>query len=84
MQSRTSAIAESAVGQATPGIYQCGPPHRLQRVNDWAQIPFGKKAGYLFLDPLQAPFRIRPASRRLFLRNIFVRQLVFDCPRMTR
>ena len=39
------------------GIDQCDPPHRLQRVNNWAQIPFGKKAGYLFLDP-QAPFRI--------------------------
>ena len=32
--------------------------HRLQRVNNWAQIPFGKKAGYLFLDPLQTSFRI--------------------------
>src|SRR5665647_3922756 len=39
-------------------IDQRDTSHRLQRVDNWAQIPFGKKAGYLFFDPLQAPFRI--------------------------
>ncbi|MER9566848.1 hypothetical protein, partial [Mesorhizobium sp. M0571] len=32
--------------------------HRLQGVNDRALVPFREQAEYLFLDLLQAPFRI--------------------------
>ena len=39
-------------------IDQRDAPHRLQGINDGAEIPFGEKAEYLFLDALQAPFPI--------------------------
>ena len=38
------------------GIDQRDPAHCLQGVDNWAQIPFGEQANYLFLDSLQAPF----------------------------
>ncbi|BCH19801.1 hypothetical protein MesoLjLa_66520 (plasmid) [Mesorhizobium sp. L-2-11] len=40
------------------GIDQRDPPHGLQGVNNRALVPFREKAEYLFLDLLQAPFRI--------------------------
>ena len=40
------------------GCDQSDTPHRLQGVNNWAQIPFGKEIGYLLLDSLKAPLRI--------------------------
>jgi hypothetical protein len=51
VKSPTSATSTTALISATP--------HHLQGVNDRAQIPFRQKAEDLFLDSLQAPFRIR-------------------------
>ena len=40
------------------GIDQRDPPHRLQTVNNEPQIPVGEESEDLFLDSLEAPFRI--------------------------